>query len=59
MRTRTFSLDPEEFPKEQVGLDLLDVLVVNNFKLRDLSEEQTSAIMDWVHSGGVLLLGTG
>ena len=59
VRTRTFSLDPEEFPKEQVGLDLLDVLVVNNFKLRDLSEEQTSAIMDWVHSGGVLLLGTG
>lgn len=59
LRTRTFSLDPEEFPREEVGLNLLDVLVVNNFKLRDLSEEQTSAIMDWVHSGGVLLLGTG
>lgn len=59
LRTRTFSLDPEEFPEEEVGLDLLDVLVVNNFKLRDLSEEQTSAIMDWVHGGGVLLLGTG
>lgn len=59
LRTRTFSLDPEEFPQEEVGLNLLDVLVVNNFKLRDLSEEQTSAIMDWVHNGGVLLLGTG
>lgn len=59
LRTRTFVLDPEEFPREEVGLSLLDVLVVNNFKLRDLSEEQTAAIMDWVHSGGVLILGTG
>lgn len=59
LRTRTFDLDPEEFPQEEVGLSLLDVLVVNNFKLRDLSEEQTAAIMDWVHSGGVLILGTG
>lgn len=59
LRTRTFNLDPEEFPQEEVGLSLLDVLVVNNFKLRDLSEEQTAAIMDWVHSGGVLILGTG
>lgn len=59
LRTRTFALDPEEFPEEKRGLDLLDVLVVNNFKLRELSEEQTAAIMDWVYSGGVLLLGTG
>lgn len=59
LRTRTFELDPEEFPAEEIGLNLLDVLVVNNYKLRDLSEQQTSAIMDWVHSGGVLILGTG
>ncbi len=59
LRTRTFDLDKESFPEEELGLNMLDVLVVNNFKLRDLSEQQTSAIMDWVHSGGVLLLGTG
>lgn len=59
LRTKVFTLDPEEFPEEERGLNLLDVLVVNNFKLRDLSEGQTSAIMDWVHSGGVLILGTG
>lgn len=59
LRTKVFTLDPEEFPEEERGLDLLDVLVVNNFKLRNLSEGQTSAIMDWVHSGGVLILGTG
>ena len=59
LRTRSFMLDPKEFPDEAVGLNLLDVIVVNNFKLRELSEQQTSAVMDWVHSGGVLILGTG
>lgn len=59
LRTRSFELDPDDFPNDVIGLSLLDVLVVNNFKLRRLSEEQTAAIMDWVHSGGVLILGTG
>ena len=59
LRARSFILDQQEFPNKAAGLNLLDVLVVNNFKLRELSEQQTSAIMDWVHSGGVLILGTG
>lgn len=59
MRTRTFNLQEEDFPTEEIGLSQLDVLVVNNYKLRNLQEEQTAAIMDWVHSGGVLILGTG
>lgn len=59
LRTRTFELSGEDFPEDEVGLNLLDVLVVNNYKLRDLSERQTAAIMDWVHNGGVLILGTG
>lgn len=59
LRTRSFKLDAEDFPTSEMGLGLLDVLVVNNYKLRSLSEEQTAAIMDWVHSGGVLILGTG
>lgn len=59
MRTRTFELDAETFPEEEIGLSLFDVLVVNNYKLRSLSEKQTAAVMDWVHNGGVLILGTG
>lgn len=59
MRTRTFDLDEADFPSEERGLSLLDLLVVNNYKLRNLDEAQTSAIMDWVHSGGALILGTG
>lgn len=42
-----------------MGLSLFDVLVVNDYKLRDLSGTQTAAIMNWVQDGGVLILGTG
>lgn len=59
LRTRTFALKEDQFPQEEIGLNLLDVLVVNGYKLRNLSEKQTAAIMDWVYSGGVLILGTG
>lgn len=59
LRTRTFPLSEMDFPEEEIGLDLLDVMIVNGFRLRSLSEKQTAAIMDWVRNGGVLLLGTG
>lgn len=59
LRTRAFPLGAADFPEEETGLSLLDVLVVNNYKLRNLSEKQTAAIMDWVHNGGLLILGTG
>ena len=59
LRTRTFELDGTDFPEDEVGLSLFDVLVVNNYKLRDLSGTQTAAIMNWVQDGGVLILGTG
>lgn len=59
LRTRAFELSSADFPEDEIGLNLLDVLVVNNYTLRDLSEKQTAAIMDWVHSGGLLILGTG
>lgn len=40
LRTRTFELDETDFPEEEIGLDLLDVLVVNDYKLRNLSENR-------------------
>ncbi len=59
LRTRSFVLKQEAFPVSEVGLNLLDVIVVNDYTLRNLSEQQTAAIMDWVYSGGILILGTG
>lgn len=59
VQTRTISLSGKDFPEEMIGLDLFDVLLVSNYRLRDLSEKQTKAIMDWVRDGGILILGTG
>ncbi len=59
VRTRVIPLKKEDFPVETIGLNMMDVLLVSNYRLRDLSEKQTKAIMDWVKDGGILILGTG
>lgn len=41
------------------GLDMIDVLLINNFDTQSLSEKQVEAVTKWVENGGVLLLGTG
>lgn len=59
LKSKLFELNTEDFPKEQVGLDLLDVVLITDYRLRDLSEDQSRALMDWVRAGGVMVLGTG
>ncbi len=59
MRTRTFELDADDISSDEADLDQLDVLVVNDYRLRYLGEDKISAIMTWVYDGGVLLVGTG
>lgn len=59
IRTRTFTLDTENFPTDSKGLDMLDTIIVTNYTIRDLDEYQSHALMEWVRNGGVLILGTG
>ena len=59
LRTKVLNLSAENFPEDSIGLDLLDCMVITNYRLRDLSEAQCRALMDWVREGGVMLLGTG
>ena len=59
LRTRAFTLRPEEFPVNRARLDMLDVIVVSSFRMSKLSVDQTRALMQWMREGGVLLLGTG
>lgn len=47
------------FPDTKAGLDQLDIIVISNYRIRDLGKEQSRALMDWVKSGGVMILGTG
>lgn len=59
LRTKTFSFTQENFPTEEIGLNLMDVLLVSNYRLRDLSESQSQAMIEWIRSGGIMILGTG
>lgn len=59
LRTRTFPLTEADFPSEEIGLNLVDVLLISNYKIRNLSERQSQAMIDWVRSGGIMILGTG
>lgn len=59
LRTRTFALNEENFPVDEIGLNLMDVLLISNYRIRDLSEMQSQALVEWVRSGGIMILGTG
>lgn len=59
LRTRAVNFDTETFPEEELGLDMIDVLLISNFRIRDLSEAQSKALIEWVRGGGTMILGTG
>lgn len=59
LRTRTFNLDKENFPTDDLGLNLVDVLLISGYRIRDLSERQNQVLVEWVRGGGVMILGTG
>jgi hypothetical protein len=49
-------LDPAQLPVDPIGLDNLDVLLLNSPDLNAISVEQQQAIADWVRAGGSLIL---
>ncbi len=59
LRTRTVFFEAENFPTDELGLDLIDVMLVTDFRIRDLSEEQSQVLIEWVRGGGTMILGTG
>ncbi len=59
LRTKTFIFTEQNFPEVETGLDMLDVIIISSYRIRNLSDTQTRVLMDWVKSGGVLVLGTG
>lgn len=59
LRTRNIELTAATLPTDEIGLDQLDVLLINDFDTGALSKEQVDAVWEWVGKGGVLLFGTG
>ena len=59
LRTRTVSLNPSDFPETAEGLSQLDVILVSNYDMSRLTEENVRVLWEWTEGGGALLLGTG
>lgn len=57
--SQVFYLNEENMADSYLGLDLLDVIIVNQYDTSRLSELQIKAIQQWVYNGGTLVLGTG
>ena len=59
LKTKVFRMSKETFPDEEAGLNLLDVVLISSYRIRNLSVGQIRTLMQWVRNGGVLILGTG
>ncbi|MDF2609458.1 MAG: hypothetical protein K0R92_932 [Lachnospiraceae bacterium] len=57
--TRVFYLDNYNLADDYMGLDLLDIIVINNYETKKLTPKQISAMEQWVTKGGTLVIGTG
>ena len=52
------SLDKSNFPSDYQGLDIIDVLVIEDFSISTLTKEQQEAILKFVKRGGTLVVGS-
>lgn len=59
LRTRTIELEPANMPETALELEQLDMIVISNFNITQLSDARIAAIEEWVENGGVLLVGSG
>lgn len=59
VQSRLLPLKAEQIPEDARGLDMLDMIIINRFESKTLTEAQREAILSWVKEGGILLFGTG
>lgn len=59
IKTTQVHLNSATAPEDPLGYDQLDLIVVSDYDLNSLSEQQHSAISRWVENGGTLLIGGG
>lgn len=59
LRTRSVVLPTDALPDSENELDQLDVLLISDFDLSRIRENEAEVIGQWVRNGGILLLGTG
>ena len=50
-------LNKEEMPKQPLGLEMLDYLLIDEYGITKLDKEQQEAIIGWIEAGGILIAG--
>lgn len=55
----TLELTTESFPDSKEALSILNYILIDNYDTANLSEEQYTALKEWVNDGGVLMLSLG
>lgn len=56
MNTKVFHLNKDDISDDYLGLNSLDVIVMDDFDITTLSKQQQGAIEQWVRDGGSLVL---
>ncbi|MBS4189194.1 hypothetical protein KHA94_03040 [Bacillus sp. FJAT-49705] len=56
-QVQLIELKKEELPKQTLGLEMLDYLLIDEYAISQLDEEQQLAIKEWIEAGGVLVAG--
>ncbi|WP_186580629.1 hypothetical protein [Aquibacillus kalidii] len=51
-------LDEEDLPSEAVGYEVFDLLVINDYAIAKLPVDIQKTIVEWVHDGGTLVVGS-
>ncbi|WP_029191060.1 hypothetical protein [Ornithinibacillus scapharcae] len=52
------NLTKENLPSDATALEIFDVMVINNYQVSTLNDQQAQAIQDWVRAGGHIMLGS-
>ncbi|CAM5781641.1 DUF7408 domain-containing protein [Brevibacillus borstelensis] len=58
-QVRVLPLKAEQMPVASTDLQMIDILLLNNFALDSLNSQQVQAIREWTTAGGMLMLAGG
>src|SRR5699024_10732316 len=59
LSTKTFVLDESSLPSDYRYLDPLDIILINDFNTKLLTDRQIEELKLWILNGGSLVLGSG
>lgn len=58
-RMNCVNIDESYLSENGLNIDVLDLIVINNYNMANLNEDHYSSLNNWVNEGGTLIIGTG